>query len=87
MPAELSPRALSSASPSSAARLAVQWQRDSARSSPSTPNSSHLHRPQLERGLMKDESLFERHPFTVVSTDFISRPTVASSSSTRRPSW
>ncbi|MDX5398837.1 MAG: DEAD/DEAH box helicase, partial [Actinomycetes bacterium] len=25
----------------------------------------------LERGLMMDESLFERHPYTVVSTDFI----------------
>lgn len=30
---------------------------------------------RLERGLMLDESLFDRHPFVVVSTDFIKSPT------------
>ncbi|WP_106817516.1 helicase-related protein [Janibacter massiliensis] len=29
---------------------------------------------RLERGLMMDESLFDRHPVTVVSTDFIKSP-------------
>lgn len=29
---------------------------------------------RLSRGLMLDESLFERHPFTVISTDFIKSP-------------
>lgn len=31
--------------------------------------------PALQRGLAMDESLFDRHPITVVSTDFIKSPT------------
>ena len=55
--------------------LAEQWQRelrekfaiDAEVVIPSTA-------ARLTRGLMLDESLFERHPFTVISTDFIKSP-------------
>lgn len=55
--------------------LAEQWQRelrekfsiDAELVLPSTAG-------RLSRGLMLDESLFERYPFTVVSTDFIKSP-------------
>jgi SNF2 family DNA or RNA helicase len=55
--------------------LAEQWQRELREKFaihaelvlPSTAS-------RLTRGLMLDESLFERHPFTVISTDFIKSP-------------
>ena len=55
--------------------LAEQWQRelrekfavDAEVVLPSTA-------ARLSRGLMLDESLFDRHPFTVISTDFIKSP-------------
>jgi superfamily II DNA or RNA helicase len=55
--------------------LAEQWQRelrekfaiDAEVVLPSTAT-------RLGRGLMLDESLFDRHPFTVISTDFIKSP-------------
>ena len=55
--------------------LAEQWQRelrdkfgiDAEVVLPSTAG-------RLSRGLMLDESLFDRHPYTVISTDFIKSP-------------
>jgi superfamily II DNA or RNA helicase len=55
--------------------LAEQWQRElrekfAIDAEVVLPSSA----TRLTRGLMLDESLFDRHPFTVISTDFIKSP-------------
>ena len=55
--------------------LAEQWQRElrhkfSIDAEVVLPSTAR----RLSRGLLLDESLFRRHPFTVVSTDFIKSP-------------
>jgi superfamily II DNA or RNA helicase len=55
--------------------LAEQWQRElrekfSIDAEVVVPATA----ARLSRGLMMDQSLFERHPYTVVSTDFIKSP-------------
>ena len=55
--------------------LAEQWQRElrekfSINAEAVLPSTAG----RLTRGLMLDESLFDRHPFTVISTDFIKSP-------------
>ena len=74
--AELLAQATPSGSPSCAApRWPSSGSASCARSSGSTPSSScPAPSRRLERGLMLNESLFDRHPVIVVSTDFIKSP-------------